>query len=93
MAVGFLQRFAATIAFVESTDITDEEKNRLCPPVVFSGDAAVDAARVPRDPGPAHARAVERHVEAEPGRRRCRPQRGHARARPVKTPGLAVPVE
>ena len=26
--------------FIESTGIHDEEKNRLCPPVVFTGDVA-----------------------------------------------------
>ncbi|HUJ93122.1 MAG TPA: hypothetical protein VLW05_10515, partial [Gaiellaceae bacterium] len=31
--------------FVESTGLDDEEKNRLCPPVVFSGDVA-DLARL-----------------------------------------------
>jgi hypothetical protein len=31
---------AAAIAFVESTGVDDEEKNRLCPPVVFSGHAS-----------------------------------------------------
>ena len=41
---GFLPWCAATIGFVESTGLHDEEKNRLCPPVVFSGDAA-DLAR------------------------------------------------
>jgi NAD(P)-binding Rossmann-like domain len=45
VAVGFLPWCAATIAFVESTDRPDEDKNRLCPPVVFSGDAA-DLARL-----------------------------------------------
>jgi hypothetical protein len=45
VAVGFLPWSAATIGFVESTDLADEEKNRLCPPVVFSGDAA-DLARL-----------------------------------------------
>jgi NAD(P)-binding Rossmann-like domain len=39
VAVGFLPWCAATIAFVASTGLDDEEKNRLCPPVVFSGDA------------------------------------------------------
>lgn len=38
VAVGFLPWSAATIAFVESTALSEEEKNRLCPPVVFSGD-------------------------------------------------------
>lgn len=40
LAVGLLPWCAATIAFVESTGLDDEEKNRLCPPVVFSGDVA-----------------------------------------------------
>ena len=40
VAVGFLPWCAATIGFVESTGLGDEEKNRLCPPVVFSGDVA-----------------------------------------------------
>ena len=30
----------ATIAVVESTGLDDEEMNRLCPPVIFSGDPA-----------------------------------------------------
>jgi NAD(P)-binding Rossmann-like domain len=45
LAVGFIPWCAATIAFVESTGLDDEEKNRLCPPVVFSGDVA-DLARL-----------------------------------------------
>ncbi len=45
VAVGFLPWCAATIAFVESTGVPDQEKNRLCPPVAFSGDAA-DLARL-----------------------------------------------
>ncbi|MBV9424788.1 MAG: hypothetical protein JOZ98_17890 [Solirubrobacterales bacterium] len=45
VAVGFLPWCAATIAFVESTGLDDEEKNWLCPPVVFSGDVA-DLARL-----------------------------------------------
>ncbi len=40
LAVGFLPSSAATIGFVESRDVDDEEKNRLCPPVAFSGDVA-----------------------------------------------------
>jgi hypothetical protein len=40
VAVGFLPWSAATIGFVESIDLDEAEKNRLCPPVVFSGDAA-----------------------------------------------------
>ena len=47
LAVGFLPWSAATIGFVESTGLDDEEKNRLCPPVVFSGDVA-DLARLAR---------------------------------------------
>ena len=45
VAVGFLPWCAATIGFLESTGLDDEEKNRLCPPVVLSGDAA-DLARL-----------------------------------------------
>jgi hypothetical protein len=45
VAVGFLPWCAATIAFLEATDLADEKKNQLCPPVVFSGDAA-DLARL-----------------------------------------------
>ena len=45
VGVGFLPWCAATIGFVESTGLDDEEKNRLCPPVVFSGDVA-DLARL-----------------------------------------------
>ena len=45
VAVGFLPWCAATIGFVESADLDEHEKNRLCPPVVFSGDAA-DLARL-----------------------------------------------
>jgi len=45
LAVGLLPWCAATIGFVESTDRPEEEKNRLCPPVVFSG-AAADLARL-----------------------------------------------
>lgn len=45
VAVGFLPWCAATIAFVETTGAPEEEKNRLCPPVVFSGDAT-DLARL-----------------------------------------------
>jgi hypothetical protein len=45
VGVGFLPWCAATIGFVESTGESDSEKNRLCPPVVFSGDAA-DLARL-----------------------------------------------
>lgn len=40
LGVGFLPWSAATIGFVESTGIHDDEKNRLCPPVIFSGDVA-----------------------------------------------------
>ena len=45
VAVGFLPWCAATIAFLETTGLPDEEKNRLCPPVLFSGDVA-DLARM-----------------------------------------------
>lgn len=40
LTVGLIPWSAATIAFVESTDLADQEMNRLCPPVVFTGDAA-----------------------------------------------------
>jgi hypothetical protein len=40
VATGLIPWCAATIAVVESTGVPDEEKNRLCPPVVHSGDAA-----------------------------------------------------
>jgi cation diffusion facilitator CzcD-associated flavoprotein CzcO len=40
LAVGLPPWGAATIACVESTGRPEAEKNRLCPPVVFSGDAA-----------------------------------------------------
>lgn len=40
LAVGLLPWSAASIGFIESTGISDEEKNRLCPPVFFSGDVA-----------------------------------------------------
>ena len=40
VTTGLIPWCAATIAVVESTGVDDEEKNRLCPPVVFSGDAA-----------------------------------------------------
>jgi hypothetical protein len=45
LAVGLLPLCAATIAFVESTPLDDEERNQLCPPVVFTGDTA-DLARL-----------------------------------------------
>ncbi len=45
VVVGFLPWCAATIGFLEATGESDEEKNRLSPPVVFSGDAA-DLARL-----------------------------------------------
>ena len=40
VTVGLIPWSAATIAFVESTGLREEEKNRLCPPVVFTGDSA-----------------------------------------------------
>jgi putative NAD(P)-binding protein len=40
VAVGFLPWSAATIAFVESRKLSEEENNRLCPPAVFSGAVA-----------------------------------------------------
>ena len=39
VTVGLIPWSAATIAFVESAGLPDEEKNRLCPPVVFTGQA------------------------------------------------------
>ena len=45
VAVGFLPWCAATIGFVESTGLGEEQKNWLCPPVTFSGDVA-DLARM-----------------------------------------------
>jgi hypothetical protein len=44
VATGLIPWCAATIAVVEATGVDDEEKNRLSPPVVFTGDAA-DLAR------------------------------------------------
>jgi hypothetical protein len=40
VTVGLIPWSGATIGFVESIGSDDEEKNRLCPPVVFSGDVA-----------------------------------------------------
>ena len=40
VSTGLIPLCAATLAVVESTGLDDDEKNRLCPPVVFSGDAA-----------------------------------------------------
>ena len=40
VTVGFVPWSAATIGAVERTDLDDDEKNRLCPPLVFSGDVA-----------------------------------------------------
>ena len=40
VAAGFPPWSAATIGFIEASGVNDEEKNRLCPPVVISGDAA-----------------------------------------------------
>ena len=48
VTVGLIPWSAATIAFVESTDLSDEEKNRLCPPVTFSGDVE-DLAQLARE--------------------------------------------
>jgi hypothetical protein len=44
VTTGLIPWCAATIAVVESSGVPEEEKNRLCPPVVFSGDAG-DLAR------------------------------------------------
>ena len=40
VTVGLVPWSGATIAFVESIGIDDDEKNRLCPPVVFSGNVS-----------------------------------------------------
>jgi len=40
VTTGLIPWCAATIAVIESTGLDDEAKNRLCPPVVFSGDPA-----------------------------------------------------
>jgi hypothetical protein len=40
VTVGLLPWSAATIALVEAIAIDDEEKNGLCPPVVFTGDVS-----------------------------------------------------
>ncbi len=40
VTVGLVPWSAATISFVEATCLDDAEKNRLCPPVVFSGEAS-----------------------------------------------------
>ncbi len=40
LTVGLIPWSGATIAFVESLGIDDDEKNRLCPPVVFSGNVS-----------------------------------------------------
>lgn len=40
VAVGFIPWCAATIGFVESTRLDDDEKNSLCRPAVLSGDTA-----------------------------------------------------
>ncbi|MEY2426667.1 MAG: hypothetical protein QOI61_2239, partial [Actinomycetota bacterium] len=42
VTLGIVPWGAATIGFVEATrdDDDDDEKNRLCPPLVFTGDAA-----------------------------------------------------
>lgn len=39
IAVGLLPWSAATLAFMEAAGAPDEKKNRLCPPLVFSGAA------------------------------------------------------
>lgn len=46
--VGFLPWSAATIAFVEATGLDDNQKNLLCPPVVFTGDVT-DLTRLAHD--------------------------------------------
>ena len=40
VTVGLVPWSGATIAFVESIGIDDDERNRLCPPVVFSGNVS-----------------------------------------------------
>ncbi len=40
VTVGLVPWSAATIAVVESIDLDDDEKNRVCPPVVFSGNVS-----------------------------------------------------
>jgi hypothetical protein len=40
VTVGFVPLSAATVGFVEAVRDDDREKNRLCPPLVFSGDIA-----------------------------------------------------
>jgi hypothetical protein len=46
--VGFVPWSSATIGVVESLDADDDERNRLCPPVVFSGDIG-DVLRMAHD--------------------------------------------
>jgi hypothetical protein len=60
---GLIPWCAATSRFVESTGRDDEEKNRLCPPVVFSGDPAdLFAVRLQRDAWPGRAGRLTRVV-------------------------------
>lgn len=40
VTVGLIPWSAATIAFVEGCGLSDDESNRLCPPVAFTGDSA-----------------------------------------------------
>jgi hypothetical protein len=46
--IGFVPWSSATIGVVESLDADDDERNRLCPPVVFTGDIA-DVLRMAHD--------------------------------------------
>ncbi len=90
LAVGFLPLCAATIGFVESSGLDDEEKNRLCPPVVFTGEGGGSRADgLRRDAGagrsspPRSNRPLERRIEAEPRPSRARPHRRRRRRRVV----------
>lgn len=70
VGAGFLPWTAATIGFVEARVVDDAEKNRLCPPVVFSGDAA-DLARLAY-PAMQGIVARARHEAVGPWDRACR---------------------
>ena len=63
VTVGLIPWSAATIAFAEATGLPEEEKNRLCPPVVFTGDSA-DLTRLAyaamQGPGEAGASATSK---------------------------------
>lgn len=70
VGLGHLTWSAATIGVAESADLDDAEKNRLCPPVVFSGDAA-DLARIAYDAMRGQA-ARARHELLGPWSAACR---------------------